>query len=732
MTKLYILGPAEIRNCNGDLAHSFLAGPKRLALLTYLLLHEPRGYHRRDSLLTLFWPDQNQKSARNALSNMLYHIRRTLGKEVIENRGSEEIRINESLFWTDALQFEKAIKNGDHVKALDLYRSELLKGFHVREIASEFEQWLDQERQRFHALAIDGSLSLAEEAYLRADNPLTCKWAKRSSELDPFSEHVHHKLIAWLSKIGEQQEATKLYNAFSTRIWTEFSEKPSPYLQDLMDSKIHDKPLRTSGSSAKKSAKNASIAVLPFKTLGAKDESLFTDAIHGDIIVSLSGNKKLHVISRFSVSNYDHTNMSVTEIAKELDVNYILEGEVQQSSNELCLCLWLTNMAKQRTEWSQSYKRALTAENIFQIQGEIKKALFQVLQVADPDIIPEEKNANPTRDLDAYRLYSQGRSSLDRRTEEGIYAGLDCFQGCIELDPDYALAWAGLADALSLLDFYGFARPSNSPTAIQAAEKAVSLDKHLGEARTALGIARIVNREAPAARDELERAVQLTPNFAEAFIWLAWVDLVMGYPSIALNPAIQSVKLNPLSPVFRVYLAEIYLANNMVSAALAEAKRGREINPEYPLAHYMEGMALYHAKEYQQALKAFEKTLSMVPEKGSPPRAQVRMALSLSHFALGDHEKSKALKSQILERIEPFPLGIIQAVYGDKQKAYDLLSKVKGWDSFSSEILRYFFPDELKEFRKDSRYPALIRSLDRSWNIRPNMKSQHIKYGIHA
>jgi DNA-binding SARP family transcriptional activator len=118
MTQLYVLGPAEMRNSRGELDHSFLAGPKRLALFVYLLLHKPHGFHRRDSLLPIFWPEQDQKSARNSLSNMLYHIRKTLGTEVVENRGSEEISINPDLFWCDAVAFEKAMREKDYETAL--------------------------------------------------------------------------------------------------------------------------------------------------------------------------------------------------------------------------------------------------------------------------------------------------------------------------------------------------------------------------------------------------------------------------------------------------------------------------------------------------------------------------------------------------------------------------------------------------------------------------------------
>ena len=125
MSRLHILGPAEIRDEKGELEHSFLAGPKRLALLSFLLLNNPGKFHRRDSLLPLFWPEQDQKSARNALSNMLYHIRKTLGTEVIENRGAEEVRINPDALWADTIAFRQAYRDKDYFTVVKLYRGEL-------------------------------------------------------------------------------------------------------------------------------------------------------------------------------------------------------------------------------------------------------------------------------------------------------------------------------------------------------------------------------------------------------------------------------------------------------------------------------------------------------------------------------------------------------------------------------------------------------------------------------
>ncbi|MDZ7680467.1 MAG: hypothetical protein U5J63_01860 [Fodinibius sp.] len=127
MTKIRLLGPVELRDKNGDIKQSFVAGPKRLALLSYLVLELNNGYKRRDRLLPVFWPSHGQKSARNALSNMLYHIRETLGSDIIINRGKEELRMGD--VWCDVHEFIESVEHDELDKACNLYRAPCWKDY---------------------------------------------------------------------------------------------------------------------------------------------------------------------------------------------------------------------------------------------------------------------------------------------------------------------------------------------------------------------------------------------------------------------------------------------------------------------------------------------------------------------------------------------------------------------------------------------------------------------------
>lgn len=234
MIDLRMLGTTELRR-EGQALDSFLTGPKRLGVLAYLALARPRGFQRRDELLPLFWPERGQKSARNALSNMLYHIRRELGEDVIVNRGAEEIGVQRDRLACDAIAFEEALDRGDVEQALDLYRGDLLQGFHVPDAAPAFDQWLDRERERLRRQAAEGAWACAEAAEDAGDAPAARSWAKKAAGFAPFSDEAQTRLVTLLKRIGDRTGAQKAYEAFAERLRTEWDMEPTDELTALVE-----------------------------------------------------------------------------------------------------------------------------------------------------------------------------------------------------------------------------------------------------------------------------------------------------------------------------------------------------------------------------------------------------------------------------------------------------------------------------------------------------------------
>lgn len=463
-----------------------------------------------------------------------------------------------------------------------------------------------------------------------------------------------------------------------------------------------------------------SIAVLPFETIGATETSAFTDGIHGDLLTRLSNVGGLQVISRTSVRRYRDTDKVLHRIARELGVTWVVEGEVQEVGEQVQVNARLVNARTDRQVWARDYRRVLTAEDLFQIQSEITEAIAQSLEMELTSAEKERVERRPTENLDAYRLYAQGREHLDQRTEDGIRRALDYFQRAIEQDSDYALAWAGLTDALSLFEFYGLTLPDDAPAPMEAAQQAVDLAPDLGEAHAALGILHAIRHEGLSALQELEHAVELAPSYAESHVWLGWLYLYLDRPETGLPFAKRAVDLDPLAPAYRVYLAENYLANGKVDAALREARRAREIQPEYGLTHFMEGVVLHHQGRLDEATSALQRCLSRVPPESTPTHAEVRAALAVARAASGDRDRARELGEQIDQADAPFSKGLVHAALGDTDRAFECFEQVRDWGSFTTEYARYFFPDVIGPLREDPRYDELLRTVNEYWGLNPD------------
>jgi serine/threonine-protein kinase len=182
--ELRVLGPPGIVGPDGQSVEPLVHQPKRTALLCYLAVATPRGPHRRDKLLALFWPESDDAHARGALSQALYLLRTSLGDQALLPRGDGEVGINFDLVWCDAVAFEAALDSGRPADALALYRADLLDGFFV-DGAPDFQQWLERERDRLRQRASDGAWALAEAEAAQGNSVEAGRWARRAADLLP-------------------------------------------------------------------------------------------------------------------------------------------------------------------------------------------------------------------------------------------------------------------------------------------------------------------------------------------------------------------------------------------------------------------------------------------------------------------------------------------------------------------------------------------------------------------
>src|SRR5947208_14774788 len=291
-----------------------------------------------------------------------------------------------------------------------------------------------------------------------------------------------------------------------------------------------------------------SIAVLPFDNLSEeKGNAYFAEGIQDEILTRLAKVADLKVISRTSTQHFKSAPDNLPQIAKQLGVMHILEGSVQKANDKVRVNVQLINALNDAHLWADTFDRKLT--DIFAVETEIAKTIADTLQAK---LTGSEKNAiskKPTENPAAHELYLQGRFFWNKRTGNDLKKSIDYFQQAIAKDPNYALAYAGLADAYVLYPDYGVGTPAEFyPKAKEMATKALALDSTLGEPHAALGSAYAnFDRDFAKSIQEFERSIQLNPNYATAHQWFDTTLLARGDMDRQLAESKKANELDPLS-----------------------------------------------------------------------------------------------------------------------------------------------------------------------------------------
>jgi len=227
MIELSLLGLHALRGPDGRELTSLPAQPKRFALLAYLALGGDGGYHRRDSLVAVFWPEMDQFSARRALRNTLYHLREALGDHAIMTRGDEAVAINPSMLSCDVTRLGEAFAAGRFEEVVDANRGELLAGIHFADAGEAYEEWLSRERARIVATVMRAVAKLVEREEAAGNLAAAAHWAQRACALDPRDEVRLRRAMTLLERQGDNGSALRLFDSYAGRLAAEFKARPS-------------------------------------------------------------------------------------------------------------------------------------------------------------------------------------------------------------------------------------------------------------------------------------------------------------------------------------------------------------------------------------------------------------------------------------------------------------------------------------------------------------------------
>jgi TolB-like protein/Tfp pilus assembly protein PilF len=365
------------------------------------------------------------------------------------------------------------------------------------------------------------------------------------------------------------------------------------------------------------SASARSIAVLPFVNLSANQENeYFSDGVTETILMTLTKLGGLKVISRTSVMQYKGTAKPIRQIGEELDVTTILEGSVQRAGERVRITAQLIDSRTDEHLWADTYDRNL--DDIFAIQSEVAERIAGSLKAALTPAEKERLETRPTENVGAYEWYLKGRDALSRRTETNLRRAIELFRKAVSVDPAFALAWAGLADAYSLLPGYATSPVKTHPEARAAAEQALALDSGLGEAHASLGLVAQDQWEWKEAEREYLRAVELSPAYATAHHWYGNFLSNIGRFDEGIAELERALELDPLSLPVHNGLAIAHLSARRYDQAIELLRKVVEMEPGYVIAYINLGEVYEENGDLRAALEEWE-TASRLDPAWVPP-----------------------------------------------------------------------------------------------------------------
>lgn len=456
-----------------------------------------------------------------------------------------------------------------------------------------------------------------------------------------------------------------------------------------------------------------SIAVMPFvNESGNPDVEYLSDGMTETLISSLTQVPNLHVKSRSSVFRYKGKGTDARTIGSELKVQAILNGRVAQRGEQLTLSLELVDAATENAIWSQQYTRMQS--DLVSLQSEIARdvssRLAAKLTGAEAAKVEKTYTANP----EAYQLYLKGRFQWNKRTGESLKQAVSLFDQAIAVDPNYALAYSGLAETYVLFPNYSIAMPIDSmPKAKAAALRAIELDDSLAEAHVALGMYYSdFAWNQPAAEREFRRAIELNPNYASAHQQFGIQCLTtLGRFDEAIAEGKRAEQLDPVSPIIGADLGNTLIRARRFDEAIAQLNRVLNLDSNFWVAYWYLGMAHFGKGQYGESIAAYEKALLV----NDDPWVKALLAQSLAK--VGRREDASRLVSELIAAskrryVSNASLAAAHAALGEKDKAFVFLEQEVADRSARPNIFAFLLIWD--DLRDDPRFAALIQKVERS------------------
>jgi TolB-like protein/Tfp pilus assembly protein PilF len=418
-----------------------------------------------------------------------------------------------------------------------------------------------------------------------------------------------------------------------------------------------------------------SIAVMPFVDMSADgDQEYFCDGMAEEIMNALTHVEGLRVVARTSAFAFKGKKEDIREIGRRLKVSTLLEGSVRKSGSRMRVTAELVNVQDGFRLWSERYDRDL--EDVFAVQDDISLAIVDKLRVR---LVVDEREKllrRHTEDPEALNLCLKGRFFWNKRTEENLRRAIEHYEQAIARDPNYSLAYVGLAECYMVLPDYSSVAPRAAcPKAKDAVMRALEIDDSIAEAHATLALVRTTyDWDWAGAEREFERAIEINPSCATAHYWFALHLMWMGRMDEAIARIEKARELDPLSLAIARNLAQICIFARRYDDAIAALKRTIEMDPRFPVAHVLLGEAFSHKGLKEEALSEFEKERALAGAFG--PGVDTR--IGSAYVRLGMRREAEEVFDRLAVHAEksfvkPSDMAEVLFSLGENDRAFEFL-----------------------------------------------------------
>lgn len=639
-------------------------GRRKNQQLMKILLSRRGQVFSTDQLIDFMFADQEPEAALGNLRGRVGELRRVLEPDMARRTDSRYVLTlasgycfsDQASCWVDTEQFQQELdaarqarKQADWTNAVKYAQAAvaLYRGEYLAE--DPYEDWLLPLRQQWRERFLEALEGEAEAHLKLGDFSAAAESSRKAIRYEPTRESAHRCLMLTLYFAGQQAEAQKAYEACAQTLQRELSVEPSAETIKLHQ-QLQKRELAAPASALSSPAVN-SILVLPFANLTQEPETdYFSDGLTDDLIAQLARLPGVKVIARASAMRFKESLHLPQDVAKQLNVDLMLEGSVRRDAHHVRVVAKLKKTGTDEYLWVESYERPLT--DLFAIQSEVAQRIALALKAR---LSPREQARlvrRPTHSMEAYHVYLKGRFFLNQNTEEGYHKAIQHFQKAIAMDAQYALAYAGVADAFNALAFFNFLAPKDGYLqAKEAALKALELDESLGEAHAALGEVKLFYEWTwPEAEVALRRAIELNPGYPTAHALYSRFLLYHQRFDAGLDHIRQAQELDPLSMGVNRDVGYAYYLAARYEAAHAQLQLALELFPQDRYAHFLLGLVYLEQGQFEQALAAFE-AAEQSDAGGDPYLGMLIQAnRGIVRARQGKRKQAQAVLAQLLKR----------------------------------------------------------------------------------